>query len=90
MCFRNMSVFIYLFIVVIICWDLNIVLMEYSPIVKSFTYICLWRQLIARDIFFFNRLYKLKHFLNIVFIFCCILNIFRFKFSLSHVLTGDC
>ena len=66
MCFKNLSViiylFIYLFIVVIICWDLNIVIMEYSPIVQSFTYLsvcCSWRRLIAMDTFlFFNRLYK--------------------------------
>ena len=66
MCFKNLSVFIYLFIylliVVIICWDLNIVIMEYSPIVQSFTYFivcCSWRRLIAMDtILFVNRLHK--------------------------------
>ena len=68
MCFKNLSVFIYLFIyfylfiVVIICRDLNIVIMEYSPTVQSFTYLCVccsWRGLIAMDTFlFFNRLYK--------------------------------
>ena len=66
MCFKNLSVFIYLFIylfiVVRICWDLNIVIMEYIPIVQSFTYLsvfCTWRRLIAMDTFLFvNRLYK--------------------------------
>ena len=74
MCFKNLSVFIYLFIylliylfiylfiVVIICWDLNIVIMEYSAIVQSFTYLglcCSCRRLIAMDTFLFvNRLYK--------------------------------
>ena len=49
--------FIYLFIVVIICWDLNIVIIEYSPIVKRFTYLsvcCSWRRLIAMDTFLFS------------------------------------
>ena len=65
MCFKICQfLFIYLFIVVIICWDLNIVIMEYtcSPIVQSFTYLsvcCSWRRLIAMDTFLFvNRLYK--------------------------------
>ena len=97
MCFKNLSVIIYLFNVVIICWDLNIVIMEYSPIVQSFTYlsVCvahgvdllLWTHFcLSTDCTSKTAVAKTfpKHCLHIL----LHINIFRFKFCPSHLLSG--